>query len=127
MRAIPESPQLHPADLPQYCPYFHHVVELIGRRWSGAILMSMAGAPRRFVELREAVPGLSDRLLTERLAELTDEGLVERLDETGGVSRYRLSPHGEELRPILEAIGEFAHAHFVAGSCAVAEHAPRPS
>ena len=60
------------------CARFHHAVELIGRRWSGAIISVMMGGPQCFNELLAAVPGLSDRLLTERLRELESEGLVRR-------------------------------------------------
>ncbi len=60
-----------------YCPHFHHVIELIGRRWTGAILLVLANGPSRFSGLRHQIPGLSDRLLSERLDELEDEGIVE--------------------------------------------------
>src|ERR687883_550161 len=60
------------------CARFHHAVELIGRRWSGAILSVMLRGPQCFNEMLAAVPGLSDRLLTERLRELESEGLVRR-------------------------------------------------
>ena len=68
------------------CPHFHAAVELIGRRWAGAILYSLADdGPMRFAEVKEAVPGMSDRLLSTRLKELetvpTEGGrLVRRLD-----------------------------------------------
>src|ERR1043166_2587964 len=51
----------------RFCPRFHPAVELIGRRWSGAILNAMLPGPQGFNELLSTVPGLSDRLLTERL------------------------------------------------------------
>jgi DNA-binding HxlR family transcriptional regulator len=92
-----------------YCPYFHHVVELIGRRWTGVVIMALAQAPRRYSRLRQQIPGLSDRLLTERLTELESEGIVERIDQDG-TAVYRLSPFGEQLIPIMEAIQTFAHA-----------------
>src|SRR6185295_18255433 len=62
----------------RFCPRFHHAVELIGRRWSGAILNAMLPGSQCFNELLAVVPGLSDRLLTERLRELEAEGLVRR-------------------------------------------------
>lgn len=89
-----------------YCPYFHHVIELIGRRWTGVVLLALARAPMRFSRLREQVPGLSDRLLTERLAELEREGLVERA-EIDGAMQYQLSAVGEGLRPVFNAIETF--------------------
>ena len=89
-----------------YCPYFHPVIELIGRRWTGVVLFALARAPMRFSRLREQVPGLSDRLLTERLAELEREGLVERA-EIDGAMQYQLSAVGEGLRPVFNALETF--------------------
>lgn len=92
-----------------YCPYFHHVIELIGRRWTGVVLLSLARAPMRFSRLREQVPGLSDRLLTERLTELEREGLVDRV-EIDGHTQYQLSSVGEGLRPVITAIETFVES-----------------
>src|SRR5260370_21978855 len=61
-----------------FCPRFHHAVELIGRRWTGAIVRVMLQGPHRFSELAAAVPGISERLLSQRLRELEAEGLVVR-------------------------------------------------
>ncbi|HBB98003.1 MAG TPA: hypothetical protein DC054_21685, partial [Blastocatellia bacterium] len=63
---------------PRVCVRFHHAVELIGRRWTGAVISLMMRGPQGFNEMLTAVPGLSDRLLTERLRELESEGLVRR-------------------------------------------------
>lgn len=87
------------------CPHFHAAIELIGKRWTGAIVCALTERPMRFGELRKAVPGLSDRLLSQRLRELEDEGLVEREVEAGTPVRvtYALTAMGSELGP---AIGE---------------------
>lgn len=87
------------------CPDFHAAIELIGKRWTGAILIALTDGPLRFGELVKAVPGLSDRLLSERLRELEDEGLVERTVEGGAPPRvsYALTEKGVDLEP---AIGE---------------------
>ncbi len=92
-----------------YCPYFHHIVELVGRRWTGVILAALASTPMRFSRLREQIPGLSDRLLTERLAELEAEGLVERTG-AGTCVFFQLSERGEGLRPVIAAFETFARA-----------------
>jgi len=63
-----------PVDI-QVCDTFHRAIELIGRRWSGAIISVMLKGATRFCELRAAIPGISDRLLTERLRELEDAGI----------------------------------------------------
>ncbi len=91
----------------EYCPYFHHTMELIGRRWTAVILWTLANGPTRFAEIRSTIPGLSDRLLTDRLAELEAEGLVGRCDQDG-TSCYRLTGKGEQVVPALEAVSEVA-------------------
>ena len=58
-----------------YCPVFQGAVELIGRRWSGAIIRSMLAGKVRFSDILGQIPGLSDRLLSERLRELEAEGI----------------------------------------------------
>ena len=92
------------------CSRFHHAVELIGRRWSGAIISMMMGGPQCFNELLAAVPGLSDRLLTERLRELESEGLVRRTVIPGPPVRvsYELTAAGEGLKPVIESLGRWA-------------------
>ena len=92
------------------CLRFHHAVELIGRRWSGAIISVMLGGPRGFNEMVAAVPGLSDRLLTERLRELEAEGLVRRTVMPGPPVRvsYELTEAGESLKPVIESLGRWA-------------------
>ena len=94
----------------QVCTKFHHAVELIGRRWSGAIISSMISGPRCFNEFLAAVPGLSDRLLTERLRELESEGLVRRTVLTGPPIRvsYELTASGKDLEPAIEALSHWA-------------------
>ena len=92
------------------CPDFHSAIELIGKRWSGAILLVLMEGPQRFAELPRAVPGLSDRLLSQRLRELEDAGLVERRVEPGQPVRvtYELTSKGSELRPALDGLQDWA-------------------
>ena len=87
------------------CPDFHAAIELIGKRWTGAILSALTDGPLRFGELGKAVPRMSDRLLSQRLKELEDEGVVERTVEGGAPPRvsYELTEKGADLKP---AIGE---------------------
>jgi DNA-binding HxlR family transcriptional regulator len=95
------------------CPHFHAAVELVGRRWAGAILWALSerGA-HYFSELSAAVPDISDRLLSQRLRELEAEGLVERTVEAGDGSRtrvsYSLTEKGTALRPALERLQAWA-------------------
>lgn len=95
-----------------YCPFFHDSIELIGRRWSGAILLALFAELHRYSDLKAAIPGLSDRLLTERLKELETAGLVSRCAETRDVS-YGLTEKGRALLPTFDALSawtaEWAH------------------
>ena len=89
----------------QVCPDFHAAVEMVGRRWTGAILFALFERTHYFAELVAAIPGLSDRLLSQRLRELEAEGLVERSVHPNGRARvcYRLTAKGRDLEA---AIGE---------------------
>jgi DNA-binding HxlR family transcriptional regulator len=88
------------------CPHFHEAIELIGKRWTGAIVCALTERPMRFGELAKAVPGLSDRLLSQRLRELEDEGLVQREVEAGSPVRvtYSLTAMGQELDPAIREL-----------------------
>jgi DNA-binding HxlR family transcriptional regulator len=92
------------------CPDFHQAVELIGKRWAGAIIWALSERPHFFVELSQAVPGLSDRLLSSRLRELESEGLVERSVHTGNPPRvsYALTEKGTALRPAIRELRSWA-------------------
>jgi len=79
------------------CPLYHDAVELIGRRWTGAILAVLLEAgPLRFRQIAAAVPDLSDRLLAERMRELEARGLVVRTELDVGV-QYALTDMGRDL------------------------------
>jgi len=95
-----------------FCPRFHHAVELIGRRWTGAVIRALLTGMTRFGELREAIPGLSDRMLSERLKELESEGIIERVvtPETPVRIEYRLTEKGRALADAVEAVGAWAEA-----------------
>ena len=86
-----------------YCPYFHHTVELLGRRWTAVVLAVLASGPRRFGSIRKIIPGLSDRLLCARLTELAEEDIVARTEVDGEVM-YELTDRGNQLMPALSII-----------------------
>jgi DNA-binding HxlR family transcriptional regulator len=94
------------------CPDFHAAIELIGRRWAGAILWALAERPHYFAELTASVPGLSDRLLSRRLRELEAAGLVERSVHGGTPARvsYALTEKGRSLEPVLGDLQDWARA-----------------
>ncbi|MGH2994438.1 MAG: winged helix-turn-helix transcriptional regulator [Solirubrobacterales bacterium] len=92
------------------CPHFHNAVELIGKRWAGAILWALTERPHYFAELSLAIPGLSDRLLSRRLRELEAEGLVERSVHDGSPARvsYALTEKGTALEPAIRELRSWA-------------------
>jgi DNA-binding HxlR family transcriptional regulator len=101
-----------PHDRPVCCPHFHRAVELVGKRWTGAILYVLLHAqkPLRFSEIAHAVPDLSDRLLSERMKELERCGIVDRRVTAGTPVRveYALTDRGRELEPALAELKEWA-------------------
>jgi DNA-binding HxlR family transcriptional regulator len=92
------------------CPDFHAAIELIGKRWTGAILIALTDGPKRFGELAKAVPGLSDRLLSQRLRELEEEGLVERTVAPDAPVKvtYALTVRGLDLKPAIAELRAWA-------------------
>lgn len=97
-------------ELSAFCPRYHRAVEIVGRRWTGAIIRALLAGRTRFTEIVDAVPGLSDRLLSERLKELEAEGVVERLvtPSTPVKVEYRLTEKGQALVPVVEALSAWA-------------------
>jgi DNA-binding HxlR family transcriptional regulator len=95
---------------PTCCPLYHEAVELVGRRWTGAILVVLMNGPLRFSAVAHAVPELSDRLLSERMKELEARGIVRRTVHPGPPVRveYGLSEMGRELGPALAEIQRWA-------------------
>src|SRR5437660_3950804 len=93
------------------CPLYHEAVELVGRRWTGAILRVLMDGPLRFSEIAQAVPELSDRLLSERMKQLEARGIVERTVLPGPPVRveYSLSKMGSELEPALSELQRWAN------------------
>jgi DNA-binding HxlR family transcriptional regulator len=99
------------------CARFHKAVELIGRRWSGAIIQMLLQRPSRYAELRTAIPDITDRMLSERLRELEDEQIVARtvIPETPVRVEYSLTQKGRALAPALDAIGHWAERWVESG------------
>ncbi|UFU06403.1 winged helix-turn-helix transcriptional regulator [Ruania halotolerans] len=89
---------------------------VLGKRWNGMIISTLGPGPSSFVALRRAVAGISDTVLSDRLVELAQAGLVARTVDAGppvAVS-YALTPSGESLLPILEQLGTWASANLSA-------------
>lgn len=99
-----------PRPLSPFCPAYRQAIEIIGGRWTGSILRSMLAGASRFSEILVAVPGLSDRLLSDRLKQLELEGIVERtvVPSTPVRIEYRLTDKGLGLAPALRSVADWA-------------------
>jgi DNA-binding HxlR family transcriptional regulator len=94
------------------CSAYHAAIELIGKRWTGAILFVLLDGPLRFSEVKILVPDLSDRLLSQRLKELEQEGIVERRATDGVPVRieYALTEKGRALEPAVRSLKVWARS-----------------
>src|SRR5687768_142605 len=100
-----------PAETPELCERFHRASELIGRRWTGAIIFVLLKSRCRFATLRAAIPDITDRMLSERLQELEHEGVVDRMviPEAPVRVEYALTRKGRALASTMDAIADWAH------------------
>jgi DNA-binding HxlR family transcriptional regulator len=106
---------LEPPDRATCCPRLHEAVELIGKRWTGAIIVVLLeGGAMRFSEIAQAIPQLSDRLLSERMKELEARGIVDRHEYTDAPVRveYELTSMGRGLAPCLTELKTWADRHL---------------
>jgi DNA-binding HxlR family transcriptional regulator len=86
-------------------------LERIGGKWKTVILARLKDAPMRYGELRQAIPDLSEKILSQRLRNLQEAGFVELIDGgNDGRRRYALTDHGRSLQPVLEALGAWGEA-----------------
>lgn len=94
----------------QFCPVAM-ASEVLGTRWTLVVLREMVAGSSRFNDIRRGVPRMSPALLSKRLKELEERGVVERVaaPREPGVMEYRLTAAGEELAPIIVAVGEWGH------------------
>jgi DNA-binding HxlR family transcriptional regulator len=95
---------------PSICPKFHKAIELVGSRWTGAVLQVLMTGPARFSTIRSAVGDISDRMLSERLRELEREAIVSRtvLPDSPVRVEYGLTEKGHELHTTLAAVARWA-------------------
>ncbi len=109
-----------PHDFSHYCPKYEEAMAVLGKRWTGLILRALFSGASRFSAICAYVPGLSDRLLSERLKELESIGIVERhiFPETPVRIEYHLSLKGEGLRPVLSAVQNWADTWIIAAEAA---------
>ena len=108
------------------CPDLTFAFEILGKRWSALVLDLLGSRPARFNEIRRAVPGLSDKMLTERLAELMENALVARRSENGSAI-YCLTVSGHELAPALDAIRKWAAGRRLSEGLSELVEVPHPT
>lgn len=90
------------------------VFELFGKRWTGPIVSVLMQQPVHFADLRRAIPGISERMLSDRLSELGAAGLVVREVDEGPPLRvaYRLTDAGAAMEPALKELGQWADTYL---------------
>ena len=96
--------------VPQVCSRFHRAVELIGSRWTGAIIQTLLQGKTRYALIKSAIPDITDRMLSERLRSLEAEDLVTRwvIGDTPVRVEYELTEKGRSLENALHEIGAWA-------------------
>jgi DNA-binding HxlR family transcriptional regulator len=99
-------------DLKSNCPV-GATLGVIGGRWKTAVLFQLTSGTQRFGQLRKLLPNVTQRMLTLQLRELEQDGLVRRTvyAEVPPRVEYELTPWGESLRPILEAMCEWGQRY----------------
>lgn len=104
--------------VPQVCSRFHRAVELIGSRWTGAIIHTLLQGKTRYASLKAAIPDITDRMLSERLRSLEAEDLVTRwvIADTPVRVEYELTDKGRSLEDALREISTWANRWIPADS-----------
>ena len=97
--------------VPPVCSRFHRAVELIGGRWTGAIIQTLLQGKTRYALIKAAIPDMSDRMLSERLRSLEEEDLVTRwvIAATPVRVEYELTEKGRSLENALHEISAWAN------------------
>jgi DNA-binding HxlR family transcriptional regulator len=96
----------------QFCPV-SKACEIIEPRWTLLILCEMWQGSTRFNEIRRGVPGMSPTLMSKRLKELELRGIINRTeDQSTNEIHYTMTNMGDELQPIIHALGKWAHSNI---------------
>ncbi|MCL6516263.1 helix-turn-helix domain-containing protein [Alicyclobacillus sp.] len=95
---------------PQMCPKFEAAFELLGKRWTGLIIRALMSGPKRFKDISEMIPNMSDRMLAERFKELEAAGILIRrvYPETPVRIEYELTDKGKGLGPVMDEVQRWA-------------------
>jgi DNA-binding HxlR family transcriptional regulator len=93
-------------EIQNICTNYHNTIEFIGKRWMGAVIYTLLKGPKRYHEIVSSIPGISDRLLTERLRDLENEGLIFKnvIATSPKKVEYDLTPAGKELEEVINAL-----------------------
>ncbi|WP_226666670.1 winged helix-turn-helix transcriptional regulator [Metabacillus litoralis] len=93
------------------CPKMESAFRLLGKRWIGIIIHVLLDGPKRFKDLTEIIPSISQKMLSERLKELENEGLLERIviDDTPVKVIYQLTDKGKMLEGVMLEVGKWAN------------------
>lgn len=93
-------------DYSRMCPKYEHAAELLGKKWTGLIVRVLMGGPKRFKDVKEQIPDMSDKMLTDRMKELESSGLVKRTvyPEMPVRIEYELTDKGRDLENVIESI-----------------------
>lgn len=97
-------------DFSRMCPKYESAVELLGKRWTALIIRVLLVGPRRFRDIKEQIPDMSDKMLTDRMKELEAGGVVVRrvYPETPVLIEYELTEKGKSLKDVIESIQEWS-------------------
>ncbi|GJL93321.1 winged helix-turn-helix transcriptional regulator [Hyphococcus sp.] len=100
-----------------------HALDLLGERWTLLIMRDLFLGPQRFGDLQAGLPGIGANLLSKRLKELEEAGLLEAVSAGDARGRYRLTQTGEALRPSIRTLMKWSIMYFMErpDSCAARE------
>lgn len=93
-------------DFSKMCPKYESAIDVLGKKWTGLIIRVLLGGPKRFKDIKEQIPDMSDRILTERMKELESLNILTRqvYPETPVRIEYELTEKGRNLEQVIEAI-----------------------
>lgn len=97
-------------DFSQMCPKYESAMELLGKKWTGLIIRVLLAGPKRFKDIKQQIPEMSDKMLTDRMKELETAGIVERrvYPETPVRIEYDLTDKGKSLEQVIASIQQWS-------------------
>jgi DNA-binding HxlR family transcriptional regulator len=96
-------------DFTKMCPKYESAAELICKKWTGLIIRVLMGGPKRFKDIKEQIPDMSDKMLTDRMKELEASGIVVRkvYPEMPVRIEYELTEKGRDMKNVIESIQQW--------------------